>query len=580
MSRLTRGSTGRQGGFTLVELLVTIIIAGIAFAALVPLFVSAQQVTAADQLRNIALQLAQDKIEKVRALDYDSITKENLESRYGTQVQRSTGGGSRTFQIEYSVVVLQPGSSSPVPSPGTTLYEYKQVTVTVRWSPPPSPVKPAVLSTMVSKQYSGPEIVRFDLGPETVLDYDQNGNTLISGGPVVIDVWLDGEDVQSMNQSAADESKRGYVRFTISGLTGNYSRSAKVTSPVSFSESERAHYQYTWENSTAPDDTYLFSAVAVSSAGVQGPPVSIALRLARAAPPQVDKPTATAGNGRVLLEWPAAAPGDLQRYDVQRSADGGQTWTDLAWPPDRLQPWFLDETVVNGTSYQYRVRAVDGRGLAGDWSAWSDPVTPGPQADTNPPGKPQQLSAVAVPEAQEVRLTWQAPSDGDLLGYIVERRTAGGAWVALALLKGGASTMYSDTTVAWSTTYSYQVKAIDTSLNVGAASQAVTVTSSARPSRTITVSVLADSRYQSVYVWVQDVATLTWYQYNASGALPSPTRPSSGTKIAKGDSLDWKSLPAGAFNVYFFSSSTWNPDARLKVFVADVRTGDKKVTYP
>ena len=43
-----------EAGFSFVELLVTIIIAGIAFAAMVPLFVQAQQQTSADQVRNVA----------------------------------------------------------------------------------------------------------------------------------------------------------------------------------------------------------------------------------------------------------------------------------------------------------------------------------------------------------------------------------------------------------------------------------------------------------------------------------------------------------------------------------------------
>lgn len=69
-----------QAGFSFVELLVTIIIAGIAFAALVPLFVAAQQKGSGDTARNVALSLARDKMEKIRSLDYDEITEANLQS--------------------------------------------------------------------------------------------------------------------------------------------------------------------------------------------------------------------------------------------------------------------------------------------------------------------------------------------------------------------------------------------------------------------------------------------------------------------------------------------------------------------
>ena len=71
MSRHFWRACDREAGFSFVELLVTIIIAGIAFAALVPVFVGAQQVASGEQQRNAALGLAQDKLEKIRGLDYD-----------------------------------------------------------------------------------------------------------------------------------------------------------------------------------------------------------------------------------------------------------------------------------------------------------------------------------------------------------------------------------------------------------------------------------------------------------------------------------------------------------------------------
>ena len=94
MSRHFWRACNRAAGFSFVELLVTILIAGIAFAAMVPVFVGAQQVSSGEQMRNVSLQLAQDKLEKVRGLDYDLITQANLQtpaSRTASSARLSRG---------------------------------------------------------------------------------------------------------------------------------------------------------------------------------------------------------------------------------------------------------------------------------------------------------------------------------------------------------------------------------------------------------------------------------------------------------------------------------------------------------
>ena len=64
MSRHFWRACNRGAGFSFVELLVTIIIAAIAFAAMVPVFVGASQKASGDKARNIALNVAQDRLEK------------------------------------------------------------------------------------------------------------------------------------------------------------------------------------------------------------------------------------------------------------------------------------------------------------------------------------------------------------------------------------------------------------------------------------------------------------------------------------------------------------------------------------
>jgi type II secretory pathway pseudopilin PulG len=128
-----------------VELLVTVVLAGVVFAALVPVFVNAQQASSGDRARNTATNAAQDRIEKIRLLGFDQIVDD------GTHLQSSTfaggqfgttftpAGSGKTYTVGYSV--------ENVPSTGAV--NYKRVSVTVSWTAPPSPVRPVTMTTIV-----------------------------------------------------------------------------------------------------------------------------------------------------------------------------------------------------------------------------------------------------------------------------------------------------------------------------------------------------------------------------------------------------------------------------------------------
>ena len=126
----------------MIELLVAIVVASLVFAAMVPLFVSAAQTSVGDQMRNIALNTAQDHIEKIREMPFDQIVSgSNLDAELGTTWDSHGASSSKRFFIAHTAV---PNGSSPT--------NYYTVTVTVRWNPPPSPVKEVVLRTIVVNQ--------------------------------------------------------------------------------------------------------------------------------------------------------------------------------------------------------------------------------------------------------------------------------------------------------------------------------------------------------------------------------------------------------------------------------------------
>jgi type II secretory pathway pseudopilin PulG len=556
----------RGAGFSFVELLITIVITGIVFAAMVPLFVSSQRAVAGDSLRNSALQLAQDKLEKVRALDYDLIDEANLTSstfmdgQFGTSVQWATGGGNtRAFTVAYDVELLPVGSVEGAET-------YKQVTVTATWAAPPSP-RPAVLSTMVSKQYAGPQIVRFDVGPPSILVADGDSYSIVSG-PVELDAYLLPDDILSMNQ-AAEEENRGYVLFTVTSLNGTVVASQEITVPVS---GDPAHYQAVWDNSTAADGVYIFQAVAVAGFGsrTQGSPVSIALWYQNNAPPPPTNLAALSGDGAVYLTWVTPAVGDLDHYEVWRSTDG-VTFAKLA---DAAAESYTDAAVTNGTSYYYKVLAVDTEGLKSVLTAAVSAV-PGVSGDAAPPTVPAVFTAQALSEQPTIRLVWGESVDGGspasgLAGYVIERSPNGSDWTQVESLYQALG--YDDTAAGWSSSWYYRVKAVDMVGNASPWAGPVSATTGAQVLRTITTTNYSSNN--QVRVWVQNAATLLWY---GTSGTSSATRPS-GVWLKRNNSVTWINIPAGVYNVYFSTSSSWDNVTVTKA--VDMTGGNATATYP
>jgi prepilin-type N-terminal cleavage/methylation domain-containing protein len=122
MRTVERASRAARG-FSMIELLVTVVLAGIIFAAMVPVFASALKRTSGDNLRVTATNIAQDRLEKVRQLAYADITVANL--------------NSSTFAYPQFVTTYYPVGSSKAYTIACTVDtypSYKKVTVTVVWS--------------------------------------------------------------------------------------------------------------------------------------------------------------------------------------------------------------------------------------------------------------------------------------------------------------------------------------------------------------------------------------------------------------------------------------------------------------
>lgn len=210
--------------------------------------------------------------------------------------------------------------------------------------------------------------------------------------------------------------------YTDSGVTNGTTYYYKVTASNTIGESQKSN-----EVSETPQ------------AALPGAPTGLA---------------ASGGNGSVSLTWTAPAGSTVTSYNIYRgTTSGGEGTTAIA---SSSSPSFTDSTVVNGTTYYYKVTAVNttGEGPASNEAS----ATP---ASVTAPSAPQNLSARAA-TGKGVQLTWVAPASNGgsaITGYQVWRSTTSGGEALLTTL--GVVTSYKDSATNRGTKYFYELKAVN-----------------------------------------------------------------------------------------------------------------------
>ncbi len=208
-------------------------------------------------------------------------------------------------------------------------------------------------------------------------------------------------------------------------------------------------------------------------------------------PPQA--PTnliATSDEGSVILTWYENTEADLSCYNVYRSTNPGGPYNQIAG--GLIPNSYIDDGVINGTTYYYIVKAVD---TSMNTSPPSNESSATP-FDTIPPAAPTGLHAIGGDGM--VLLDWFDNSEPDLIGYNVYRNTAPsfpstpGYRIATQITQSE----YMDDTVINGQIYYYKVKALDTSLNRSAPSSEVSATPEGPPEvpTNLTVSAVGSGR--------------------------------------------------------------------------------------
>ena len=187
--------------------------------------------------------------------------------------------------------------------------------------------------------------------------------------------------------------------------------------------------------------------------------------------------TATSGNAVAHLTWTAPSNGGsaITNYNLYRSTSSG-TETLLTTLGNVAS--YDDTAVTNGTTYYYKVSAVNSVGegpLSTEASA--TPAAPPPPPPPTVPGAP---GLTATSGNAVAHLTWTAPSNGGsaITNYNLYRSTSSGTETLLTTLGNVAS--YDDTAVTNGTTYYYKVSAVN-SVGEGPLSTEASATPTAPP---------------------------------------------------------------------------------------------------
>ncbi|MEI6246078.1 MAG: prepilin-type N-terminal cleavage/methylation domain-containing protein [Acidobacteriota bacterium] len=518
-----RAGTRASRGFSFVELLVTIIIAGIVFAALVPVFVYAAQVSARDKMRVIALQVALDRIEQIRQLDFDQIdTLAELQAAVGTQATSSGG----TFYITYDPppVVFQ-GESASSPA-------YVDVAVKVQWWKPGTaaplrphtklPEKPVQTHTRVARQYVGPQIISLDISPANV-----SGD--INASPVTLKATI---------VEGVDRDHTAKVSFRITKANSTVTPVVvDVTKGVGGAGTNGIYSTASWVPTAAGNGLYVIVATAITNDGISGNSWERRVNLVlNSAPAKVTSVTATAGYKAVNLSWDACTADDFDHFEVWRGTSSGAT----ALVIDNLTANGVTDSdpvgtgLAPNTTYYYVVYAVDKDGNQSPASDAKSVNTLSAPGDITPPTQPGSFAAVRNNDS--AALSWTASTDAEspiIACYYIFRD---GGTTPFARVAGTARS--ATDIIGYTVTHSYSVVACNAVALLSAATSTLTVAVGTPPTFNLTVS--SNQAATSVNVVQTD-------------ALPTPI--DRGSKIANaGSDVVWPSLPYGQYKV----TATWS----------------------
>jgi len=233
--------------------------------------------------------------------------------------------------------------------------------------------------------------------------------------------------------------------------------------------------------------------------------------------------TATTSSS-VSLAWNASTDNvGVTGYQILRAP--GSSGGTFAQVGTSTTTSFTNGSLTASTTYRFQVRAVD---AAGNTSAVSNTVTvttTGGGGDTQAPTAPTNLAAPST-TSSSVSLTWTASTDNvGVTGYQI-LRAPGASGGTFAQVGTSTATSFTNSSLTASTTYRYQVRAVDAAGNVSAVSNTVTaVTQGGGGTGACSITPTVQTSWQTGYVIeparVTNTGTATINSWTVTFTLPA-----------------------------------------------------------
>lgn len=368
----------RDRGVTLIELLITIIVAGLFFAAMVPVFVMATQQSSNDRARIQATNAVQSAIERLREMPYEDLWTTDWSIAVDTQAALGQDlnwkGSNSSLDVDIE----------PYPSDVSKGSEkYLIATVTADWTGQGGRPHTIRMKTVIYRQGLATETL-------TLVVYELS-NGFISHTPVTV----------SARVNAADGAKLERIDFTVYANNGTLIEAWKVYTQAGAEVAYKPdgsptwYYDHEWtgldgDGQPLADGRYTFIAKTVPLQPASPDDPVLPAEWARKElildrdPPGTPTVESSAGFHKatptsapqpfVNLKWQLEPNiSDLDHFEI------GRTGTDAKGDPLQakiiaLPKWaleYVDRDVVAGATYSYKVRAWD---IQDQFGAWSSPT--------------------------------------------------------------------------------------------------------------------------------------------------------------------------------------------------------------